>query len=229
MHPMLYHFIKEHFHTHTHHDAECDSLLRPYVTRNDMDLKNAKDLRDIYKWYLSQYEEMMGHSMETLHLQYNVLLETTNIWKEFYTSHKKAKLLKLRSSEVTGAASYAKALLMMSRFQVNNQVYQRVYNAILDCERLCDKCDEAYTTVNNDYNNRLGRYGVYLGAGGIILTLFLELFHQCSSNHKTYLEVTDDQMLEYIQHQDSALSRLKNRADSLNEVNQVLLDKLGRK
>lgn len=223
MHPMIYHFIKEHFHSHTHHDAECDSMLQPYVSDHIIALNDIKELKNLYKWYLSQYEEMLCRSMDTLCLQYRMLVETTNVWKAFYTSHKKAKLLKIRSGEVAGAAGYARALLTMSPFRVSNQVYQRTYTAILDCEHLCDKCDEAYTTVNNDYNNRLGRYGVYLGAGGIILTLILELFHQCTPSDKTYLEVTEEQMLKFIENQDSILIKLKNRADSLNELNQKML------
>lgn len=183
MHPSMYHFIKEHFHKHSFHDGECDSLLRPYATGSRIDLQNSKTRKDIYVHYLDQYIDKTKTANINLAAQYSKLVTDINNERHYKSSLDAAYGIKKESERKCGEALYAKALLEMSRVSVSGDLYQRLYDNILELEILDSKCRDAYNIINNGYNNRLARVGIFFGVLGIVLTTVLEIVHVLSTNH----------------------------------------------
>lgn len=211
MHPAVYHLIKFHFHRHVYHDEECDTLLRPYDSTTPIDINNQSVMKGIYTFYLEQYRKKLDGSLRDLLFQYHKLREyEKKDW--FWSSHTEAKRIKDECDRAVGEAAFARSLLTMSRATVRTNIYERITALTTELEILSRKSTDAYTVLNNRFNNRLGMLGLWVGAAGILLTLALEI-RQCSGEQAAASH-------------DSEYRELKQRADSLNHENRRLLDAL---
>lgn len=85
MHPAIYHFIKEHFHEHKFHDDECDSLLRPYVSCDHIDIDHVGTMELISNHYLDQYLEKIASANEYISLQLAELTKCVNDNRLYFT------------------------------------------------------------------------------------------------------------------------------------------------
>ena len=209
MHPAIYHIIKHHFHSHRFHDEECDSLLTPYSTKKEVNISNQSTMKDIYMFYLGQYRKKLDDNLNSLTQQY-VLLREREKNNQFFTYLEDAKRIKEECEQANGEALYARSLLSMTRYSVKTQIYERITALSYDIDRLSTKCNDIYTLTNNRFNNRLGLWGIWVGAVGILLTVGLEVT-KCIRG-----DGSDMYKEEYF--------RLKSRADSLNGVNQQIIE-----
>lgn len=209
MHPSIYHLIKSHFHLHSFHAEECDSLLKPYCSGNSINIANQSVMKTIYTFYLEQYRKKLQGAYTDLSAQYAHLRNQAkkNRFISFLTESKR---IKADCEEIIGEAAYAKSLLTMSRATVRTQIYEQITTLTLELEQLSRKASDTYTLLNNRYSNRVGRYGLSAGLISIFLTLGLEI-RNCS--HKDEMAIYREEYL-----------RLKQRADSLNLENRKILD-----
>lgn len=92
-------------------------------------------------------------------------------------------------------------------------------------EMLREQCVDSYNTINNTYNNTLGRRGVAFGIAGIALTTILEFVHVCTSDSDT-IEHQDSLINRLVIQNDAEFRKLKNRADSLARQNEKVLHSL---
>lgn len=221
MHHSIYHYLKGIFHEHNYHEDECDSLLQGYTSTHLIKLSDSKTLKNIYTHYLTEYQDKLNDAYMTLSGQLCKLQETTNVKKAYKQALIEVKQLKRDCQRVMGEASYAEALLEMSRFNVKNAIYNNLRNRLSLLEILREKCYDAYSLINNEYNNRLGRYGIWVGAAGIILTFLLEIYHTSDNTPVQNKSVNTSDNYE--------LTKLINRADSLAAINQQIIDSLQRK
>ncbi|MDE6371748.1 MAG: hypothetical protein K2K92_09715, partial [Duncaniella sp.] len=213
MHPSIYHLIKSHFHLHSFHAEECDSLLKPYCSVNRIDIANQSVMKTIYSFYLEQYRKKLHGAYTDLSAQYAHLRNQAkrNHFISFLTESKR---IKEDCDEIIGEAAYAKSLLSLSRATVRTHIYEQITTVTLNLEQLSRKVSDTYTLLNNRYSNRIGRYGLFVGLASIFLTLGLEI-RNCS--HKDEMDAYHEEYL-----------RLKQRADSLNRENTKILDHLNR-
>lgn len=207
MHPSIYHLIKCHFHRHSFHDEECDTILRPYSSDSPIDVRNQPTMKRVFSFYLEQYQEKLQSLLTSLTVQYRQLKDLEK--KDWFgTCLQQSKRIKGDSDKAAGEAAFAKALLMMSIATAGTHTNEKISGLAIDLENLSRRCTETYTVLNNQYNNRLGLLGIWVGVGGILLTTGLEL-SKCARKD------TPEYETEY--------RILKQRADSLNEENRKAL------
>lgn len=221
MHPAVYNFLKEHFHRHQFHAPECDSLLRPFVSPTVISLRNSSQQKAIYAYYLKQYLDKISSFNESISYQLARLEEDINRKKFYYTGLQDAKRIKKEADRNCGEAAYARALLNMSKTSVSSNLYQKLFNEILLLDTLDGKCRDTYNLINNNHSNRLGMWGIIFGVAGIFITLGLEI-KSCVNQNTTKNEFEEN----FLRKSNSELRDLKNRADSLNKVNEGLLNHL---
>lgn len=215
-HPSVYHYIKDLFHTHIVHDPECDSLLRGYCSDQEIIWGQRGTPKKIFTHYINEYVEKLEASYDTVAGQLDYLKTLINKQNELRTGTKKSLLLKKNCNRVAGESAYASSLLRLSRNTVKTKSYNRLLDILIRIEILIKQCDDAYNTLNNMYNNKLGVYGIWIGTAGIFLTLFLEVCHHLQGTPQPDVN----------EQTDSELQQLINRADSLARENESVLRQL---
>lgn len=216
LHPSVYHFIKRHFHRHHFHDDENDSIISAWSSDAPIDPTQPKEANRLFKYYLVQYLEKLEQSSITLAAKYGELMKRTKV-SRFKTFLKDAKKLRKDVRETAGEAQYAHALLSMSGIGTKSNLFGRLSSVIHDIETFRSKCEDLYTVNNNEYNNRLGIWGIYVGAAGILLTCSLEVGHCVRDNAAAAGEE---------QEKTEELRRLLYRADSLSMESRQALDRI---
>lgn len=225
IHHSVYHYVKGLFHKHAFHDEECDSLLKGFCSHERLKWSDNGVPKKVFTHYIREYIEKLTESYSTLSAQLAFLQDIVNVKRQYRTGVNKSQQLKKDCFRVTGEAKYAIALLRMSRFTVKSKVYCSLSDSLIRLEMLREQCVDAYNTINNTYNNRLGRIGIWVGAIGIAITATLEAVHTCTVDNETpkkQLILLD----RLVKQNDSEIRELTNRADSLAEQNERVLRSL---
>ena len=222
IHHSIYHYIKGLFHVHNFHDEECDSLLKGFCSETLLRWGDNGVPKRIFTHYITEYVDKLEQSYLTLSGELAFLQEVVNIHQQYKTGVNRSQQLKKDCFRVMGEASYAGALLRMSRFSVKSKVFSRLSDILIRLEMLREQCFDAYNTINNAYNNRLGRLGVIIGVTGICITAVLEIVHACTSDSKM-IEHQDSLINRMVIQNDAEIRGLKNRADSLARQNEKVL------
>lgn len=225
IHHSVYHYVKGLFHRHAFHDEECDSLLKGFCSTNQLKWGDNGVPKKVFTHYIREYIEKLTESYRTLSAQLAFLQDIVNNKKQYKTGVNKSSQLKKDCFRVTGEAAYATSLLRMSRFSVKSKVYNNLSDILIRLEMLREQCVDAYNTLNNAYNNRLGRIGIRFGIASIVLTAVLEVIHICTADNET----SKKQLIlldRLVKQNDTEIRNLTNRADSLAEQNELVLRSL---
>lgn len=225
IHHSVYHYIKGLFHVHSFHDGECDSLLRGFCSDTRVKWSDSGVPKRVFTHYIREYVDKLEQSYLTLSGELAYLQTIVNIKKQFKTGVIRSQQLKKDCFRVMGEASYAGALLRMSRFSVKTKVFGRLSDILIRLEMLREQCVDSYNTINNTYSNNLGKRGVIFGISGIILTAILEVVHTCTSDSDT-IEHQDSLINRLVIQNDAEIRNLKNRTDSLALQNEKVLHSL---
>lgn len=225
VHHSVYHYIKGLFHKHAFHDEECDSLLKGFCSDTRVKWSDNGVPKQVFTHYIWEYIDKLEQSYLTLSGELAYLQEIVNIKRQFKNGVNRSQQLKKDCFRVMGEASYAGALLRMSRFSVKNKVFSQLSDILMRLEMLREQCVDSYNTINNTYNNTLGRRGVAFGIAGIALTTILEFVHACTSDSDA-IEHQDSLINRLVIQNDAELRKLKNRADSLARQNEKVLHSL---
>lgn len=225
IHHSVYHYIKGLFHTHSFHDADCDSLLTGFCSTTLLKWRNNGVPKTIFTHYVNEYSDKLEEYYSTLSGELAFLRHKVNVERKFKVGVEKSRQLKQECFRIAGEAAYASSLLRLARSHISTKTYGRLYDIIERVGMLIAQCSDAYSTINNIYNNRLGVQGITIGALGIALTLALEITHSCSGS-RTITERQDSLINKLILQHDAELIRLINRADSLAEQNERVLNLL---
>lgn len=226
VHHSVYHYIKNLFHVHSFHDLECDSLLRGFCSETVLKWGDNGVPKKVFSHYIKEYVDKLDNSYQTLSGQLAFLQNVVNKRKAYKYGVNRSQQLKRDCFRVMGEASYAGALLRMSRFTVKSKVYSRLSEILIRLEILREQCADSYNTLNNIYNNRLGRLGIVCGVAGILLTAVLEVVHMCSDDYEKVIEHQDSVFNRIILLQDDKLKVMNDRSDSPNAENEYLLNEI---
>lgn len=224
MHPAVYHYIKSIFHRHVNHNEESDSLLSAYTSDRLINPGNASHIKAIYRHYIDEYIDKFDGAYNTIHGLYERVVTLTNRDKAYRSAVKMAKRLIKIASIYKGEAAYALSLLRSSRNIVTLSQSNRLYDSISSLEMLATNSSDAYTILNNQYNNWLSRVGIYLGSAGILLTFVIEVI-SCVRAHN---DKHDNKATE-LSATKLKIEELTRRADSLNVLNEAALERFNDK
>lgn len=225
IHHSVYHYIKGLFHKHSFHHADCDSLLTGFCSPTLLKWNYKGVPKTVFTHYVNEYSDKLEEYYNTLLEELAFLKYIVNIERKYKFGVNKSHKLKQECFRITGETAYATSLLRLARSHISTKTYGRLYNIIELINMLTTQCSDAYTTINNLYNNRLGVVGIRVGAASIVLTFILELFHSCSDNNAV-IERQNSLINKLVLQHDAKMLRLINRADSLAEENEKVLRSL---
>lgn len=225
IHHSVYHYIKGLFHIHNFHNADCDSLLTGFCSPTLLRWNHSGVPKTIFTHYINEYSNKLEEYYNTLSEELIFLKQKVNIERKYKVGVNKSRLLKQECFRISGETAYALSLLRMARSHISTKTFGKLYNVIMRINMLTDQCSDAYSTINNLYNNRLGVQGIIVGALGIVLTLGLEFMHSCSGS-SVIAERQDSLLNRLVLQHDAEMLRLINRADSLAVQNEKVLHSL---
>lgn len=224
MHPAVYHYVKSIFHRHVNHHEESDSLLSAYTSPRLINPGNSSHLKAVYSHYIDEYIEKFDGAYNTMQALLARVVKLTNREKAYRSAVRRAKSLIKVASIYKGEAAFALSLLRSSRNIVRVAQCNRLYDSISSIEMLATNSTDAYTILNNQYNNRLSRWGINLGLAGILLTCVIEVI-SCVRAHN---DKHDNKATE-LSATKLKIEELTRRADSLNVLNEAALERFNDK
>ena len=166
----VYHLIKDFYHVHTDHDPSHDSLLQAFTRQGEIDLDAEFD--DIRMFYLRQYwytlKDFTEQTLEEFDCAKRNIERIFNVQKGIGTL---AEIID-NGNNVKGQLKYMDYLLQVNPKCVVPKVFRRaIQDKRKEMEEMLYKVSADYGMITAGLGVRYGRYGIYFGLAGIIVSI----------------------------------------------------------
>ncbi len=209
--PSLYHFIKDHYHDHVHHESEEDAILTCLHSDQPLSLSTAVGMRQVAKHYLDSYSQKISdflNDARRYHERARMLIANV------FTVSKGIGLL---SSTIRNArkleGEYEYCEFLMKHYNDGRaQENKTIRDNIAMVRREMETISFDYQLCINAFSVKFGLYGILAGVAGILVSTGGIVYSCCSE--------TD--LLPIIQKNDTIASEMKNDRLHTDSVYQVL-------
>ena len=200
----VYHYIKDHFHKHVHHDSKEDALLICLSSEAPLTLDTEEGRRRIYTHYLDLYDRKINNFLKDAiddhargrNLVNNVFTAGKGI-SHYASTIRNGRIL-------AGEYEYCEFLMKIyntGRAQQNKEIRDKMVAIRKELEALSFD----YQLCTNSFSIKLAVYGIIAGVAGILVSTGGIVYSCCSQTDKTPI----------IQHIDSATDAQKERTMKL--------------
>ena len=209
--PSLYHFIKDHFHDHVHHESEEDAILTCLHSDQPLSLNNALGMGRVAKHYLDSYSQKISDFLNDARRNHE---RARQLIANFYSVSKGIGLLSstIRNArKLEGEYEYCEFLMKHyndGRAQENKTIRNNMSMVRHEMETISFD----YQLCINAFSIKFGLLGILAGVAGIFVSTGGIAYSCCSE--------TD--LLPIIQKSDTIASEMKNERLHNDSVYQVL-------
>lgn len=169
MSPSIYHFIKDHFHSHVHHDSNEDALLKCLSSRDPLTLKTETGKAMIANHYLDLYATKFNNFLKDItddHARARTLVNNGMTTAKGINMY--AEIIK--SGRII-AGEYEFCNFLMQHYNSGRAQQNRSIRDTMTAIRSeLEACSSDYQLCTNAYSTKLGIYGIWAGVLGILIS-----------------------------------------------------------
>jgi hypothetical protein len=190
----VYHFIKDFFHQHVHHDACEDALLNCMTSNNPLSLDTVDGKNNISNYYIDLYDKKIGNFFKDVQDDYALAKRLVNNISSVAKGISLFADIIRRGRILTGEYEYCE-FLMQHYTTGRAQKNKHIRDTMRDIEHELENISFDYQLCINAYSIKLGLYGVLFGVVGIFVSIGGMIHSYCSSQD----------VVPFVQHVDSVV------------------------
>lgn len=175
----IYHYVKDFFHKHVHHDPSHDSLLHAYFSKEPLSFKNHADRAAIMMHYASYYQQKFIAYTTSAQSVYATAKQNINSRLSINKGIRQLEFLLNEGREILGETEFCCALMEMEAGNIPKNVRRNIYELKQQIEDLQQHISFSYNLCTSSYGIKLGYWGIWFGGMGILVSavsIYLTLY-----------------------------------------------------